>query len=471
MIQKENELNTINSVSTKVGESNNINNLSNSNSLYSNPNIDNNIDIQNNNDINNKNKKKVLNFDITEYSVLTFDKNTNKMKSKEIKQLSNGYYLIIDMDDKISILDNDFQLIFSENQNKVQEITYGKISKNNISFDICRNESDNKSTDKSDNKSNNKNIYRYTLDLEQKDKLYKKLLYQLDMPFNNYFKLNNGKNEYLIVGEDGIYRLNLPLETDSNEKEKGPLDIAKYNSFIRINNNLYGFTTNDIYVKGENVLKIYNVNEKKFSNNIEPYSFTTTNNGLYLINLGDNYKILLCACSAYRCHNKNGILIQKIIGKDMNFSQPVFVDTDDFEVTCFCCIKNKTNSQFFLVGGFDNEKGSGSIRLYKISFNRNKYDEDVIIKYIQDAVEDFNFSNPEQITEQQISSDNERLTTEEEEDIDETQSFDGIIYTIMISKENEREIIVGCLPGNIYKFLLPSNDNYFNYYQDKIIET
>ena len=63
--------------------------------------------------------------------------------------------------------------------------------------------------------------------------------------------------------------------------------------------------------------------------------------------------------------NENGILIQKIKGFEVNLPKEDFVNTDDFEVTCFCCLKREPNFQFILVGGFENDKRRGMIKLYK----------------------------------------------------------------------------------------------------------
>ena len=213
---------------------------------------------------------------------------------------------------------------------------------------------------------------------------------------------------------------------------------------IKINDKFYSFTTNVNYNNGENALYIYDVRNKKITNKIKGYYFTKCYNGLYLINVNESYKILLCACQSDTKMNENGILIQKIKGFEVNLPKEDFVNTDDFEVTCFCCLKREPNYQFILVGGFENDKRRGMIKLYKVSFDRNDQEQKVEINYIQDAIEE-----------------DEDSTLENSGAFED---FDGIINKIMISEINNREIIVSCLHGSIYRLSLPVDDNYFNYY-------
>ena len=375
------------------------------------------------------------------YSILDIKnhiKNQIETKNKEVREIEKEYYLVINNKNEIEIYDKDFKFILGELGNvsdkkeekekekrcEIQREVPKNISKNNISFELCR----------------NNDICSYIVDLE-KNMIYENRKFQLDIRLNRYFKVNNSTNEYIILAEDGAYQLNLPIE----EKTIIPfVDLKKISSYIKINDKFYSFTTNVNYNNGENALYIYDVRNKKITNKIKGYYFTKCYNGLYLINVNESYKILLCACQSDTKMNENGILIQKIKGFEVNLPKEDFVNTDDFEVTCFCCLKREPNYQFILVGGFENDKRRGMIKLYKVSFDRNDQEQKVEINYIQDAIEE-----------------DEDSTLENSGSFED---FDGIINKIMISEINNREIIVSCLHGSIYRLSLPVDDNYFNYY-------
>ena len=110
-------------------------------------------------------------------------------------------------------------------------------------------------------------------------------------------------------------------------------------------------------------------------------------------------RILLCACKKYFSYQKNGILLVNPQLNDNHEVNDPFYDTGDFEVYCFCPIydfnyENKVyekeekvkskSTEFFLVGGFDNNSGNGLIRLYKLLFNEKAYK--VKAEYIQDIL-------------------------------------------------------------------------------------
>ena len=107
-----------------------------------------------------------------------------------------------------------------------------------------------------------------------------------------------------------------------------------------------------------------------------------------------------------------------------------FYNTDDFEVNCFCQIniKNEYNkykkTNYFFVGGFDNEKRSGIIKLYRIIYKTDDFE----IEYLQDIKVD-------------ISS--------------EFQTFAGTINAIIQTKTNGK-ILVNCLDSHTYCFSEPN---------------
>ena len=111
---------------------------------------------------------------------------------------------------------------------------------------------------------------------------------------------------------------------------------------------------------------------------------------------------MLCACKRYCNGQKNGILLVNAeLSNYKNIKEP-FYDTDSFEIHCICPLlkvenanenyenideKHKSNikitdTEYFLVGGFDAEMGEGKIKLYTLIFNEEL--TDTKIEYLQD---------------------------------------------------------------------------------------
>ena len=151
-----------------------------------------------------------------------------------------------------------------------------------------------------------------------------------------------------------------------------------------------------------------------------------------------NYKVLLCACKKYIKNQKNGILLVNIkeneSAKDNEKMNYIFYDTKNFEVYCFCpisiydntmIIKNaeskKENTDYFLVGGFDNNKKKGIIKLYKVNYGI-EYDK-TTIEYIQDII---------------FANENNNM-----------KGFRGPISSITQSNIDGK-ILVTCWDGNVY---------------------
>ena len=191
--------------------------------------------------------------------------------------------------------------------------------------------------------------------------------------------LEINENNYLISGETGAFIIkNLKYNSEIYKIEK--ILNQPYNRGIKINNNIIVLTSNKFLVNGEDKLIFYNLDTKKILKSINNYSFITNANGLSLMHINENCKILLCACKKYFDEQKNGILL---VNPQLEDSQEIinpFYDTGDFEVFCFCQIlifdneySNKNSkgkySNFFFVGGFDKEKGEGIIKLYKLIYN------------------------------------------------------------------------------------------------------
>ena len=121
----------------------------------------------------------------------------------------------------------------------------------------------------------------------------------------------------------------------------------------------------------------------------------------------------------------------------------IFHSTDNFQVYCFCQLfinKNENNvltkdlvkTNFFLVGGFDQEIGYGLIKLYKAKFGINE--KETYIEYVQDIV----------FEEAQI-----------------LKSFKGPISSIKQSK-NEGNVLITCYDGKVYLLTLPNLEFYMS---------
>ena len=69
---------------------------------------------------------------------------------------------------------------------------------------------------------------------------------------------------------------------------------------IKINENIVAFSSKSTCNKAEDKLYFYNIIEKKIMNEIKNYSFITSKNCLYLMNLNKELfhidNILLCIC-------------------------------------------------------------------------------------------------------------------------------------------------------------------------------
>ena len=140
---------------------------------------------------------------------------------------------------------------------------------------------------------------------------------------------------------------------------------------------------------------------------------------------------------------KNGILsIQLELNNKNNKYQEVFYDTEFFQVNCFCQICNVVNenaigdditekenikinkTNFVFVGGYDENKGEGVIKLYEIKENKLKFLQDIEFEY------DENF-----------------------------QGFDNSVSCITQSNITGN-ILVTCWDGNVYLLNPPNIDFY-----------
>jgi WD40 repeat protein len=214
---------------------------------------------------------------------------------------------------------------------------------------------------------------------------------------------------YLIFTENGVYLNKLYIFLIKTKEDSTQIikDIF-IKSAIKINNYLFAFISNRIVSKGKEKLFFFNFSTRQIIYTIENYSFTLTNNGMMVMQFGEEKEknnkinILLCACKKYIKSQKNGILLVKIDNQN-NFNY-AFCATKNFEVFCFCKLmqfekisilsteseNDVMDTNYFLVGGFDKDKGKGAIKLYKIinvkeKDNRHK----TKIKFIDNIINNF----------------------------------------------------------------------------------
>ena len=383
----------------------------------------------------------------------------NTYYNGSIKQLSNGWYAIIKSDNSLYLYDiyfnymTDIKGFKGKIFNIIERIT--KENKENNLIEIigcCQKEI------------NSIKIYLNQLNSSIKSyPLEQELCYNcVEMKESNYF----------FLGENGIIQY---PEFFRNYKKKN-ITLLPYFSYIKINENYCAFISNKILPKGEDKLIFYNYNTKKLSNEINNYSFALSPNGLALMqkniipknikNVSDKKKkkkrnknniiqneirmnkILICGCKKYCNNQRNGILIVNAeLSNNKVISDPFF-ETYDFEVNCICPIskienmnKNYENineeykknikiidTDYFLVGGFDNEKGEGKIKLYKLL-----YDDNIVntsIEFIQDIEFD-----------------------------EEFEGLNGAVSCIFQSKISGN-IIINCYDEKMYLFTSPNIDYY-----------
>ena len=345
----------------------------------------------------------------------------HKESAEFIKELNNGLYISGSTDLKLNIYDKineekiDLELPFynqyDENIGEIYE------NKNSNQIIVC-----------SEN-----NIFLIEINKNQNSFNYKIYHKQInDQFFRQCIKIKD--DSYIIIGKGithikDIYSLMINKEENINKSTKY---IDKYyNIGIKINENIVAISSNRVYKNGEDNLIFYNFEQNKIIHEIKGFSFINSLNGLSLITVKNNInydKILFCACQKYESNQKNGILLVEPELKDNENIYYEFYETD-FEVHCFCQIKELINekinkkeaiieSRYFLVGGFDEDKGIGDIYLYKIIYDK-----------------EISHSKIELIG---------NVKYEEEFDLNS-------INCIIQSKKTD-DILISCIDGNVYSF-------------------
>ena len=371
------------------------------------------------------------------YELLHFKKYIMKygnIKSKQLLELGNHYFLKTDFNNNIYMYDENYDFLNKiENKDYIQKIA--NLNETNKLLIIHTGE------------------FKYTRPIN-KELILEKSEVNIHKS-NQYFEINKeeGKKEYLVSGSDGLYR-STSLKTENNDEKISDENLL---DGIKITDSLYAFYSNEKFTDGNNIILMYDTNKKisedninnnpksikEFTNSMGKNTFPSFNNPFCVINVNNNYKILLCACRGYCSNDANGILITRIETNSFITKSQELFDTDDFEVSCFCSIhENKEKKySYILAGGLEVDKRRGMIKLYKFSYNDFK--DIVKIEFIQDAIEDF----------EQFQDDD----------------FDGRINKIFIPEGKKRDVIVQCFGGSCYLFNLPKDD-YIKRYEECCID-
>ena len=315
------------------------------------------------------------------------------------------------------------------------------------------------------------------------------------------------KNNYIVCGSEGADHFS-DLFSKIIQSRKNKLFTESYRGGIVLNSNLVVFSSNRAWPSGEDKLKFYNPNSKKIafevsSKDCPGMSFILSPNGLSLIERDSENdkinKIFLAANKKYYEGQKNGILmiISKFEGS--NKINIKFEDTGNFEVYCFCPIfkidkdKNKNESilseeihkiegiktNYFFVGGFDQDSRQGLIKLYKANFNENP--EETTIEFIQDIkieeeIENI-YSDELKANKMEENKGSSYEKSNSERIAQDKQNINGVIsimkknnyfisfngpITSIIQSSTTGNILVTCLDGKIYLLTPPNIDYYLN---------
>ena len=276
-----------------------------------------------------------------------------------------------------------------------------------------------------------------------------------------YFQLK--PDTYLIGGEKGICHFFI----DSKKENVGIIKQIKgvYRGGIKINEDVFVFSSNSVLPNGEDKLIIYNIKENKCIN-ILNYSFTISTNSLALMtHIETSSEVLLCGCKQYNKNQRNGILLV-----DLNTYKEEFLDTLDFEVYCFCPISNIDNKEenkiklsptnYIFVGGFEKDKNRGCIKLYKIEENQEETKNNITLEFIQDIIPDGRRVKKMY----KIKEYNKNKTTKykEVEYYYYFECFKRNISSIVQSKITG-DILITSWDGNVYIFSPPNISYYLEY--------
>ena len=429
--------------------------------------------------------------DLTEkaskYSILEFVKIVGKHKgpAEDIKELKNGYFTSFGIDNKLIVYDKNFNIkIEGEDLSEwiydVLEITSQEKLQRDIQMILCTNQS---------LFLNQINVEKNTSRIQRYD-------------CGGVICLELKKNNYIICNEKGVDHFS-DLFSKIIQSKKNTLFEKAFRGGIVLNQNLVAFSSNIVLPNGENNLKFYNPNSKKITKEIsdknsKEYSFIMASNGLLLIESEDKSlkKIFLAASKKYLDTQKNGILILASYFDETDTMIETFYPTGNFEVYCFCqlsliknqkinsgkILDNKENEKsesiktnYFLVGGLDEDTRCGLIKLYKAKFDTNA--KDTYIEFVQDiqiekVEKKFEIRNKDKEKENNPQNEDEKFNEYKKKILKERNTFNrfGGPISCMIQSSLTGNILVTCYDGYVYLLTPPNLDYYLceDKYEEKL---
>ena len=430
----------------------------------------------------------------SKFKILEFVKVIGRHKgtADEIKELKNGFFASFGTDNKLMIYNKDFNLkLQGEDLGEwiyhILEITSQEKIERDIQIIVCT----------------NKCLYLNQINVEKNTSRIQR--YEC----GGVICLEIKKNNYVICSEEGVDHFS-DLFSKIIQSKKNRLFEKSYRDGLVLNQNLVAFSSNKVLPKGEDSLKFYNPNSKKVTKEIvDKYSFIVSSNGLFLMESGqkDLNKIFLAACKKYYDNQSNGILIVTSLFDESDAMNEKFYPTDNFEAFCFCHLsivkidnsnerkildnKEKVESiktNYFLVGGFDEDSRCGLIKLYKANFGEDS--DDTYIEFIQDIeiekvsknqeenphkekkVEEqinneddaaHNKNNENSIEKENISSSkNEKFAEYQKKLYKERNTFNGFVGPVssIIQSSLTGHILATCYDGHVYLFTPPNLEYY-----------
>ena len=274
------------------------------------------------------------------------------------------------------------------------------------------------------------------------------------------FILELRKSNYIVCGSKGVY---VYYDLFSKIVDTRNIMILKeaFTGGIVLSDDLFAISSNEIITNGVNKLIIYNTKSKKVQKEIKGYSFIPSCNGLSIMEKKQGTKeetksyskTLLCACKKYKTNQKNGILFVNVHTDNKIKINNSFYDTGNFEVYCFCPLMKEDKdarqrifennhflikTEYFLAGGYDNDRKRGMIKLFKLKYNENN--EATNIEYIQEI-------KPEKRKE-----------------------FKGFKKPIscMIQTRRDGKILISSWDGNVYLFSTPKFESFLDSEEEQI---
>ena len=351
-------------------------------------------------------------FNESEYKIIYFEKliYNHEDKVKFFLCLSNGFYFSCGDNKNMILYNQKFEklvTIYNLEDQSLYSISE-KVSGNEkiIELIACY----------------GKNIYLITIN--KTDYKYKTKKYQI--PKMKTLFCVQISNSYVIAGINNVMVVDDLFNDNLNTKKMFKISTESFKNGLVINNNYIALTSNNLIPNGSNQLVICNLNKFKIEFSLTDFPFNLNENSIALIE-STSSKFLLCACKKFSKNQSNGILIVNLKVLDEESMEYKFLDTGNFEVYCFCQIFG--NSAFIFVGGFDLNKRSGIIKIFKI-----KDENETEIQFLQDI--------------------------ENIEDNKDSLLFNSPVNNIIQTKDSGK-IIITTNDGRIYLFSKPNLDFYY----------